>query len=97
MLATAPLLWVAWFYLYVLRQRLLLSFWPQPSQPNPKDAGYIIHHFSIYLGVLLVPLLTIAVIGFIIHRQVRDVSFPLVDCRRLARVFFGLLYRSHVS
>jgi hypothetical protein len=72
---TAPLLWVAWFYLYVLRQRLHLGFWPRPSQPDPKDAGYMFHHLSIYLGVLIMPLLAVAVIGFIVHRRVQDASF----------------------
>jgi hypothetical protein len=74
-LAAAPLFWVAWFYLYVIRQRLHLGFWPRPSQPDPKDAGYMFHHLSIYLGVLIVPLLAIVVIGFIIHRRVQDASF----------------------
>jgi len=74
-LATTPLLWVACFYLYVIRQRLHLGFWPRPCQPDPKDAGYMIHHLSIYLGVLLIPLLGIAVMGFIIHRRVADASF----------------------
>src|SRR5688572_9267177 len=54
-LAAIPLLWVAWFYLYVLRQRIHLGFWPLPSHPDPKDAGYALHHVSIYLGVLGVP------------------------------------------
>src|SRR5256885_771812 len=74
-LSTAPMFWVAWFYLYVLRQRLHLGFWPRPSEPDPKEAGYLFHHLSIYLGVLLVPVLAIAVIGFVIQRRIEDAYF----------------------
>ncbi len=33
------------------------------------------HHLSIYLGVLLVPLVALAVIGFVIHRRIQDARF----------------------
>lgn len=69
-LAATPLLWVAWFYLYCLRQRIHLGYWPLPSHPDPKDAGYMFHHLSIYFGVLLVPIVALAVIGFVIHRRI---------------------------
>jgi len=74
-LAATPLLWVAWFYLYVLRQRLHLGFWPLPSHPDPKDAGYMIHHLSIYLGVFLAPILAIAALRFAIQRVVEEARF----------------------
>ena len=74
-LTATPLLWVMWFYLYVLRQRLHLGFWPLPSQPDPKDAGYMFHHLSIYLGMLLVPVIAITAASFAIQRRVADGRF----------------------
>jgi uncharacterized membrane protein YhaH (DUF805 family) len=73
-LAATPLLWVTWFYLYVVRQRIHLGFWPQPYRPDPKDAGYFIHHLSIYLGVVVIPVLPLVVIGLILRRS-KDARF----------------------
>ena len=75
MLALTPAALVGWFYLYVLRQRLELGFWPRPSQPDPKDAGHVFHHLSIYLGVLLVPLISIFVACLIVQRAFEDKRF----------------------
>jgi hypothetical protein len=74
-LAATPLLWAAWFYLYVVRQRIHLGFWPQPSHPDPKNAGYVLHHLSIYFGVLLVPILAVAAAGLAIQKRTVDASF----------------------
>jgi hypothetical protein len=84
-LALTPLLWVAWFYLYVVRQHIHLGFWPQPYRPDPKDAGYIIHHLSIYLGGLVIPAMPIVVIGLILYRQSKDARFK-------GRIALGLAF-----
>ena len=31
-LSTAPIAWLGWFYLYVLRQRISLGYWPKPMR-----------------------------------------------------------------
>lgn len=59
-LAVAPIIWIAWFYLYVGRQRLLLGYWPTPYHPDPKFAGYVIHHMSIYYGFAAIPIALVA-------------------------------------
>ena len=74
-LSTTPLLWVVWFYFYVVRQRLHLGFWPRPGLPDPKDAGYMLHHLSIYVGVLLAPNLAVVAIALILQRRLRERSF----------------------
>jgi phosphoglycerol transferase MdoB-like AlkP superfamily enzyme len=75
LLAATPLFWVAWFYLYVLRQRIHIGFWPLPSRPDPKDAGYIFHHLSIHLGVFLIPIITILAISFSVRQRATDKRF----------------------
>ncbi|NJR50496.1 MAG: hypothetical protein HC780_13940 [Leptolyngbyaceae cyanobacterium CSU_1_3] len=87
-LAATPLLWVAWFYLYVIRQRIHLGFWPQPYRPDPKDADYAIHHLSIYLGWAVIPVIPFVVIGLIAHRQSKDARFK-------GRLALGLLALSY--
>ena len=74
-LAATPLVWVAWFYLYVVRQRLLLGFWPTPAHPDPKEAGYCIHHLSLYLGALAVPMVSIVLVGWILRRSRQDRAY----------------------
>jgi hypothetical protein len=95
-LAATPMLWVAWFYVYVLRQRLHLGFWPAPCQPDPKQAGFFLHHLSLYLGASLVPVLALVGIGFSIQRRIVDASFrwwlPLAVAALSLVCFFGFFH-----
>jgi hypothetical protein len=74
-LAAYPLALVHWFYLYVLRQRLLLGYWPQPNRPDPKAAGMDFHHVSIAWGYDLVPILALAGIGCIVALRSSDPNY----------------------
>ncbi len=55
LLAWYPLAWLASVYLFVLRARLHLGFWPEPSRPDPKDLGFTIHHAANWFGLATVP------------------------------------------
>lgn len=55
LLAGYPLVWMASVYLFVLRARLHLGFWPEPSRPDPKDLGFTVHHAVNWFGLAMVP------------------------------------------
>lgn len=76
-LAATPILWIAWFYLFVGRQRLLLGYWPKPYQPDPKLAGYVVHHLSIYFGFSAIPLALVGAGVWVAarHRDHHDVHW----------------------
>lgn len=74
--AVAPLIFLAWFYLYVLRQRFHLGYWPTPSHPDPKEAGYFGHHLSIFIGLGLAPLLSVAAVRSASFRSSKYSKFP---------------------
>ena len=55
-LCILPWLWLAVFWLFVLRARLSLDRWPQPYRPDPQDLGFGDHALAIYtifLGVVV--------------------------------------------
>ncbi len=55
LLAWYPLAWLASVYLFVMRARLHLGFWPEPSRPDPKDLGFTMHHAANGFGLATVP------------------------------------------
>ena len=77
-MALAPIGVLVWFYLYVIRQRLLLGHWPRPSQPDPKDAGFVLHHLSLVLTMTLIPGVSLMTLGLILHRRSVDPGFRWV-------------------
>ena len=66
-LGLAPIGVLVWFYLYVIRQRLFLGHWPRPCHPDPMDAGFVLHHLSLVLGMTLVPGVSLMTIGLILY------------------------------
>lgn len=56
-----PILYIAIFYSFVLRARILLKVWPTPYNPDPKSLGFHIHQVLIflflYLALASIPLL----------------------------------------
>ena len=74
-LAAAPLGVLVWFYLYVIRQRILLGYWPRPYHPDPKDAGFAVHHVSLVLAMTLIPGVSLMTLGLIVHRRSVDPRF----------------------
>jgi hypothetical protein len=52
-LASAPLVWLCLFGLFILRARVALGRWPAPYQPDPKDLGFDLHHAAIVAGIPL--------------------------------------------
>lgn len=65
-LAAYPLLLTGWFYSYVLRQRLLLGYWPRPCHPDPQDAGLVFHHESMIYLWEPVPIMALGAIACIV-------------------------------
>jgi hypothetical protein len=57
------------FWIFVLRARLSLGYWPTPYHPDPKDLNFVVHHYLL-LGTL--PLSLIAgplVAGMLLHNH----------------------------
>jgi hypothetical protein len=52
-LASAPLVWLLLFGLFILRARVTLGRWPAPYQPDPRDLGFDLHHAAIVAGIPL--------------------------------------------
>lgn len=50
-LALAPWLWEAAFWLFVVRATRALGHWPRPSLDDPKDLGFTLHHYGLLLGL----------------------------------------------
>ena len=75
-LAAVPLAWLFVAYLFVLRARLRLGYWPRPSHPDPGDLGFTLHGAVVWLGMFLFPVVGLAVTGFAIYRQRVDADFP---------------------
>lgn len=48
----APAAWLAFFYLFVLRARLVLGRWPYYGHPDPKDLGFDLHHALLWFGLI---------------------------------------------
>lgn len=88
-LASLPLLWVAWFYLYVLRLRFDRGSWPLSSGYDRTGGKYLLHGLSIYLGVVVVPLLAATAVGFIIRRKSKDPHFRWWLAGGLLTLSFG--------
>lgn len=63
LLAWYPLAWLVSVYLFVLRARFHLGFWPEPSRPDPKDLGFTVHHAVNWFGLATVPGAIIAAVG----------------------------------
>jgi|GEM_PF-1201332 len=55
LLAWYPLAWLASVHLFVMRARLHLGFWPEPSRPDPKDLGFTFQHAAVGFGLATVP------------------------------------------
>lgn len=78
-LGLAPVGVLVWFYLYVVRQRVSLGYWPRPHHPDPKDAGFVLHHLSLVLGMTLVPGVGLMTLGLILYRRSVDPGFRWVS------------------
>ena len=47
--ASLPVAWLAMFYLFALRARTHLGYWPRPDVDDPKDLGMALHHALIWI------------------------------------------------
>ncbi|MFZ9855571.1 MAG: hypothetical protein ACO3I0_10685 [Limisphaerales bacterium] len=91
-LGLAPIGLLAWFYLYVIRQRSLLGYWPRPYHPDPKDAGFVLHHLTLTLGMTLIPGVTLATMVLILHRRSVDPGFRWVSALTLSLGAFVMFW-----
>lgn len=68
-LAVYPLWWLAMFYLFVLRARWQLGYWPSPYHPDPKELGFTLHYSLVLLSsVALVPVVAGAALLLVIGK-----------------------------
>lgn len=65
LLAACPLAWLALFYLFVVRARLHLGYWPAPYRPDPKDLGFTLHYWAISWGSWAPPVAALATLALI--------------------------------
>ena len=75
-----PFVWLACFYLLVLRTRIAVGHWPYYAHPDPKDTGFDIHYFVVGLGLVVMPVLGLAAssLGLFTRLRLRDVPWWLV-------------------
>jgi hypothetical protein len=75
-----PVVWLAFFYLLVLRTRLAVGHWPYYGHPDPKDTGFDIHYFAVGLGLVAIPVfgLVASALGLFTWLRFRDVPWRLV-------------------
>jgi hypothetical protein len=79
-LASAPVVWLLLFGLFILRAHVALGRWPAPNQPDPKDLGFDLHHAAIVAGIPLVvtALLFVAALTLLMHaRSTRKWLIPV--------------------
>jgi hypothetical protein len=73
-LAFSPLAWFVAFWLFVLRARAVLGFWPTPYHPDPKDLGFDLHYLAVVIGLpwaLAATLVLLLLIAFN-YRQIKS-------------------------
>ncbi|MHC4470465.1 MAG: hypothetical protein ACYTDY_15065 [Planctomycetota bacterium] len=63
-----PLVCIAFFYVYVVRARLALGFWPAPDYPDPMTLGYTFHHDAIVYVLMFAVMSPIAMAGMVLVR-----------------------------
>ncbi len=88
LLAWYPLVWLASVYLFVLRARFHLGFWPEPSRPDPKNLGFAVHHAVNWFGLATVPgAIVAAVVLAVVESRIgrRTKAWPVLS---LAAVSF---------
>ena len=51
LLAGTPFAWLVIFWFFVFRARVALGDWPRPSNPDPKDLGFSLHYWCLWVGV----------------------------------------------
>ena len=72
--ASYPFILLMVFYLFVLRARLHLGYWPTPYHPDPKDLDFALHHSIIWVGILAVPMFIVTAVVLIIAGRVMGVN-----------------------
>jgi hypothetical protein len=75
-----PLVWLACFYLLVVRTRFAVGHWPYYAHPDPKDTGFDIHYSLLMWGMIALPVIGLAAssFGLFSRLRLRDVSWWLV-------------------
>ena len=65
--------WLLLFALFIVRARVALGEWPAPSQPDPKDLGFDVHHAAIVGGVplMLTAVLCVTTLTLFMHPRPR--------------------------
>ena len=51
----APIGWLVLFYLFVLRARLSLGYWPRVTSPDPGDLNFGLHELFLWISVWIMP------------------------------------------
>jgi hypothetical protein len=46
----APWLTLALFLAYLLRARIALGYWPEPYHPDPKELGFVVHRWAVFIA-----------------------------------------------
>lgn len=51
-----PLLWVVGVFVFYIRARVYLGFWPTPAFPDPKSLPFEFHHWTLMIAVFPIAL-----------------------------------------
>lgn len=79
--ALLPLAYLALFYGYVLRARLVLGVWPRPYQPDPKDLGFALHRLAVLLTLPVWAISPVLLLGWLLfwpRRQRKALLWPFL-------------------
>ena len=76
-LALFPFLFLALFFVYVIRARLHLGYWPSYNHPDPKQLGWQFQHGLLWLGLVNFPYAGGLAVVLAIISRVRARDFPV--------------------
>ena len=92
MLGSYPVGVVLSLYVFVLRARWQLGYWPAPYRPDPKSLGFDIQHAQVWLGLASFPFVTVICLAWIIGAWARWKDFPVWRLLGFALLCSGMAF-----
>jgi hypothetical protein len=72
--ASAPVVWLLLFGVFILRARIALGRWPAPYQPDPNELGFHLHYMALVAGfplMFVAPLCAVVLTVLVEHDRPR--------------------------